>query len=168
MKHNEVGKSATAGCKNLGRDQCAGYSSTIQCSVLQCYSALIQCALCYSATVLHCSLQCYSATVLQFNAVCYSATTAQLQQLHNYSSTIQCSVLDTWTVLQYYSATVQCATVLQCYSSTIQRSAMVGREGTLIIAGDNLIVITIVTVPNHCHLHRPHFLHFIDESKRLR
>ena len=32
VKHNEVGKSATAGCKNLGRDQCAVYSSTIQCS----------------------------------------------------------------------------------------------------------------------------------------
>ena len=52
------------------------------------------------------------------------------------------------TVLQF-NAVLQCS-VLQCYSSTIQRSAMVGREGTLIIAGDNLIVITIVTVPNHC------------------
>ena len=29
VKHNEVGKSATAGCKNLGRDQCPVYSSTL-------------------------------------------------------------------------------------------------------------------------------------------
>ena len=38
MKHNEVGKSATGGCKNLGRDQCPVYGSTIQCSA--------QCTLC--------------------------------------------------------------------------------------------------------------------------
>ena len=61
----------------------------------------------------------------------------------------------------------QCAV----YSSTIQCSAAVrrvaGREGTLIIAGDNLIVITILTVPKpfpHCHLHRRDFVHFIDEA----
>ena len=47
VKHNEVGKSATAGRKNLGRDQCAVYSSTIQCSV-------------------HCNVVCR----LQLNAVC--------------------------------------------------------------------------------------------------
>ena len=45
---------------------------------------------------------------------------------------------------------------------------VVGREGTLIIVGDNLIVITIVTVPPpfaHCHLHRQDFVHFIDEAQ---
>ena len=37
--------------------------------------------------------------------------------------------------------------VMQCSLILTQCTAMVGRETTLIIAGDNLIVITIVTVP---------------------